>query len=42
VATHDEWAWLVTTEILDEYVNVLRRPKFGLSPEELQQWTDVV
>ena len=33
VATHDEWAWLVTKEILDEYINVLRRPKFGLSPE---------
>lgn len=34
--------WLVTAEIVDEYVNVLRRPKFALPPEEIQRWTDLV
>jgi len=28
LATHDEWIWLVTAEIVNEYVNVLARPKF--------------
>jgi uncharacterized protein len=42
IATQDEWTWLVTPEILDEYVQVLRRPKFALPPEVLQRWTDLV
>jgi putative PIN family toxin of toxin-antitoxin system len=42
IATRDEWAWLVTSEILDEYVQVLRRPKFALPAEILQHWVDLV
>ena len=42
IGTRDEWTWLVTAEILAEYIEVLRRPKFALSAEVLQRWTDLV
>lgn len=42
ISTHDELMWLVTAEILDEYVDVLRRPKFALPAELLQRWTELV
>jgi predicted nucleic acid-binding protein len=35
VAMRDDWKWIVTPEIMAEYVEVLRRPKFRLSPETL-------
>ena len=34
----DEFRWLVTPEILTEYAEVLRRPKFGLDQETLERW----
>jgi uncharacterized protein len=42
VATRDDWTWLVIAEILNEYVDVLRRPKFALSAEILDRWTELV
>jgi putative PIN family toxin of toxin-antitoxin system len=42
VAGRDEIPWLVTPEILAEYTNVLRRPKFGLDEETLQHWADLL
>jgi putative PIN family toxin of toxin-antitoxin system len=39
VAMHDDWRWIVTPEILAEYVEVLARPKFQLSTETLGDWT---
>jgi putative PIN family toxin of toxin-antitoxin system len=42
IATHDDWTWLVTAEILKEYAEVLRRPKFGLSAEIIDRWTELV
>jgi putative PIN family toxin of toxin-antitoxin system len=38
----DDWKWIVTPEILAEYVEVLQRPKFHLSPEALANWADLV
>jgi putative PIN family toxin of toxin-antitoxin system len=38
VATHENWRWLVTPEINAEYLQVLRRPKFGLTLEMLSHW----
>jgi uncharacterized protein len=38
IATDDQWKWLVTAEILSEYTNVLRRPKFALTEQTIQQW----
>jgi putative PIN family toxin of toxin-antitoxin system len=42
VAMRDEWKWIVTPEILAEYVEVLERPKFRLSRETLNHWADLV
>ena len=39
VATDSDIQWIATAEILREYVDVLRRPKFGLSEDVLQQWS---
>src|SRR5947209_6307896 len=42
VASHEEFRWLVTPEILAEYTEVLRRPKFGLDAETLQRWAELL
>lgn len=42
VATRDDWTWLVTSDILREYTEVLRRPKFGLTAETLRLWSDLL
>ena len=42
VAGHDEFRWLVTPEILTEYTEVLRRPKFGLNEETLERWAGML
>ena len=42
VATDDACRWLVTLEIHKEYLEVLKRPKFGLSQEVLQPWTELI
>lgn len=42
VATRDDCKWLVTPEILAEYLEVLGRPKFGLTAEVLDQWADLL
>ena len=42
VATHDGWRWIVTPDILREYEEVLRRPKFGFSEDVLRQWTELL
>ncbi|MDH4078605.1 MAG: putative toxin-antitoxin system toxin component, PIN family [Nitrospira sp.] len=38
VVAQPEWEWVVSAEILDEYREVLARPKFGLPPLLLRQW----
>ncbi len=38
VVAHPEWEWVVSTEILVEYREVLARPKFGLPPTLLREW----
>ena len=42
VATRDDWRWIVTPEILAEYIEVLRRPKFGLDEPTLKQWAELL
>ncbi len=42
VATHSDLQWLVTTEILGEYVEVLHRPKFKFSAENRSRWLEVI
>jgi putative PIN family toxin of toxin-antitoxin system len=38
----DDFRWLVSPEILAEYNDVLRRPKFGLDPQVLKQWAELL
>jgi putative PIN family toxin of toxin-antitoxin system len=42
IAFHDDWDWLVSQEILDEYQEVLRREKFNLSAEVIEKWVYIV
>ena len=42
VAARSEVRWLVTPEILAEYREVLRRPKFGLDEQTLEQWAEML
>lgn len=40
--THPELEWLVTEEILDEYVEVMKRPKFGLGSATVIWWVELI
>ena len=40
VAGRDDWRWLVTPEIVNEYTEVLQRPKFGLDQETVARWVE--
>jgi len=42
LATRDNCRWLVTPEILAEYIGVLRRPKFGLEEETINRWAEML
>lgn len=42
IAFQDDWEWLVSQEILDEYQEVLRREKFNLSAEVIEKWNTIV
>src|SRR5260370_748878 len=42
VATRDDFRWLVTPEILTEYTDVLRRPRFGLDQQTLEHWAELL
>jgi putative PIN family toxin of toxin-antitoxin system len=42
IAAREEWIWIATPEILAEYVDVLRRPKFNLSAEVISQWSELL
>jgi putative PIN family toxin of toxin-antitoxin system len=38
VLSQDEWEWLVSPEIMQEYLQILRRPKFAFSSDLLSKW----
>ena len=42
VATHGDCQWIVTAEILKEYLEVLQRPKFALPAELIEMRTLLV
>jgi putative PIN family toxin of toxin-antitoxin system len=42
VATNDSWKWLVTDQIVAEYTEVLKRPKFGFSDDVIAQWSELL
>jgi putative PIN family toxin of toxin-antitoxin system len=42
IAGRDDWRWIVTDEILAEYVEVLKRPKFKLDDELIRRWSELL
>lgn len=42
VAFQDDWEWMVSQEILNEYKEVLRREKFDLSAKVIEKWDYLV
>ena len=42
IVEHLEFEWIVSDEILDEYLDVLNRPKFNLPEDILNQWTQTL
>lgn len=42
VAADAAFVWLASTEIVEEYGEVLARPKFALPPEVLVKWRDTI
>ena len=42
LAAQEDWDWVVSQEILDEYRDVLRRKKFGLALEVIEKWEFIV
>jgi uncharacterized protein len=42
VATAPDIRWIVTPDIMREYVEVLARPTFGLSQEVLREWIELI
>jgi uncharacterized protein len=41
VAEHEEFEWIVSSDILAEYEAVISRPKFKLSQEIIEKWSVV-
>jgi putative PIN family toxin of toxin-antitoxin system len=42
IALQDDWDWVVSQDILNEYRGVLRREKFNLSAEVIKKWDTLV
>jgi putative PIN family toxin of toxin-antitoxin system len=42
IATAADCDWIATPEIIKEYVEVLRRPKFALSASVLHSWAELI
>jgi putative PIN family toxin of toxin-antitoxin system len=41
VISHPQYEWIASRDILAEYIEVLRRPKFRLPATLLQEWSDL-
>jgi len=42
ILAHPDWQWIVSSEIMQEYVEVLHRKKFSFSPETLRKWETIL
>lgn len=42
VVSNPEVLWIVSDDIINEYLNVISRPKFKLHPEVIQQWIELI
>ncbi|MDO9300802.1 MAG: putative toxin-antitoxin system toxin component, PIN family [Anaerolineales bacterium] len=42
VIANPDWQWIVSSEIMREYTEVLHRKKFSFSPETLHKWETIL
>ncbi len=42
IIARPNWEWIVSDEIMQEYLDVLRRKKFSFPPETLQKWEAIL
>ncbi len=42
IIAHDDWHWLVTTDLLAEYERVIRRPRLGIPLDAQEEWLRLV
>jgi putative PIN family toxin of toxin-antitoxin system len=42
ISAHPEFEWIVSQEILREYVEVLKRPKFKLDAQLIEKWHSTI
>lgn len=42
IAHPADWQWIVSSEIMQEYTEVLHRKKFSFSPETLRKWETIL
>jgi putative PIN family toxin of toxin-antitoxin system len=42
IIAHPDWQWIVSSEIMREYTEVLHRKKFSFSPETLHKWETIL
>jgi putative PIN family toxin of toxin-antitoxin system len=42
VLAQPDWEWIVSTEIMKEYQDVLHRKKFSFPPETLHRWETIL
>jgi len=42
VIAQPDWEWIVSTEIIREYQDVLHRKKFSFPPETLRKWEIII
>jgi len=42
IIAQPDWEWIVSTEIMEEYQDVLHRKKFSFPPETLHKWETIL
>ena len=41
IAQHEDWEWVVSEDILNEYQEVIRRERFGLPRQVIEKWISI-
>jgi len=42
ILARPEWDWIASSQIIEEYKSVLKRPKFSLSASQLEYWQALI
>jgi putative PIN family toxin of toxin-antitoxin system len=42
IISNTEYQWYANDEILKEYIDVMKRPKFSLTPDLIEKWTELI